>query len=415
MNIKEIKLPDLGEGVTEGEIIDIKVSPGEQISIDQILLEVMTDKASMEIPSTIEGQVKELKAQKGSMVSVGEVILTVETKKDFQDLSSEKKAVPEKKEAAPEKTKKAESKTSYSKDSLANDNLAIPATRKLAKELGISLADIPKKTDQITREDLIAYIKSSSQTQAHGAFTSKVTSLDIGNEEELKREPLTGIKRIMFETMTSSKSTIPHFTIIEKANVKHLVKIRSQFKEKLRSKNIGITYLPFFIKAIASRLKEFPVFNSSYDPHKKELVYKKSIHIGIAIDTPQGLIVPVIKDLADKSLLDIIKEIKNIKTKMQDNKIQREDLRGASITLTNIGSIGGISGTPIINPPEVAILGIYRMYPQVVQNSQSQFEEQPFINFSITCDHRFIDGATATRFLKSFVNRIEEPSLIMLD
>ncbi len=409
MGLKNIKLPDLGEGVTEGEIVKLKVSAGDQISMDQVLLEVMTDKASMEVPSSIEGKVKEVKIKEGDMVAVGQSILIIETKGMNEDnLESEKpndypKNKSEKVKQEPPQKNKATTQQ--------NTDLAIPATRKLAKEFGISLKDIPKQNDKITREDLIKYVKSSSTSYLQ---TSKKSPLETENNEA-KRTSLTGVKRIMFETMSLSKATIPHFTINEAVNVKHLVNLRTKLKEQFKSQNIKLTYLPFFMKAISSGLKEFPIFNSSYDEQTKEVVYKQSINIGFAVDTDQGLIVPVIKEVEKKSILDITKEIQNLGEQARKGTIQRKNLTGASITLTNLGSIAGLSGTPIINPPEVAILGTYRIYQQIVKTKNSNFEENPFMNFSITCDHRLIDGATAARFLKSFISKMEEPTLLMLD
>ena len=409
MKFKEFTLPDLGEGVTEGEIIKISVSPGDVVSMDQILVEVMTDKASMEVPSSIEGKVKEIKAKKGDMVAVGQVILTMETEGTEKETSKQKETTPSLKPK--DEDIKAEKSLQENKLSEQDSNLAIPATRKLAEEFGVFLKDIPKQQDKVTRKNLIEHIKSSS---GNSSQSLKQPPLKIEGGE-IKRESLIGIKRIMFETMTLSKTTIPHFTITETANVTHLVKVRTKLKEKLKSQNIKLTYLPFFIKAILSGFKEFPIFNSSYDEQKKEVVYKQSAHIGFAVDTKQGLVVPVIKEAEKKSVLDITKEIQKLGEQAREGTIQRENLTGGSITLTNLGSIAGLSGTPIINPPEVAILGIYRMYQQIVKTETSSFEENPFINFSITCDHRLIDGATAARFLKSFISKVEEPSLLILD
>jgi len=412
MGTKEIKLPDLGEGVTEGEIIDIKVSVGDSISMDQVLLEVMTDKASMEIPSSIEGQIKEIKVQKGDIAPVGQVLLILEVQNESNEnpTQSVPNSVPNSvPKNSPPKTR---TTTLDSFESQKNYELATPATRKLAQELEIPLKDVPTTNNKVTREDLINYVKSSAKAKPlmRNKHPSPLTSL---NKED-KRTPLRGVKRIMFETMTLSKSTIPHFTIVETANMKHLVKVRTQLKEKLKIQNIRLTYLPFFIKAVISSIKEFPIFNSSYDETTKELIYKSHLSIGFAVDTPQGLLVPVLKNTEQKSFLEIVKDLQSLGTKAREGTIQAEDLKGGSITLTNLGSIAGVSGTPIINPPEVAILGIYRLYQKVIQ-VKDHFEENPFINFSITCDHRFIDGATAARFLKNFIEQIEEPSLLILN
>ena len=408
MGFKEIKLPDLGEGITEGEIVKINVSVGDSVSMDQALIEVMTDKASMEVPSTIDGIVKDINVKTGDMINVGSTILKLEVD---GDVAEEAPAKQETKTAAPQESKPATKKSASS----SSRTLAIPATRKMAEEFGVSLDDVATTGDKVTREDLIRHIQSSSGKNAMSPTIKTNTNLEIEGGE-IKREPLIGVKRLMFESMTASKATIPHFTILESACAKHLVSVRTKLKERLmKEKGIKLTYLPFFMKALLACMKEFPIFNSSYDDATKEIIYKKAFHLGFAVDSPQGLVVPVIKNVQDKSVIDVAKEVGELGNQTRSGTVKRENLKNASITITNIGSVGGLYGTPIINPPEMAILGVYRMYKQVVQNEKGEFEQRDFINFSLTCDHRFIDGATATRFLRDFVARIEEPSLLILD
>ncbi len=422
MGLKHIKLPDLGEGVTEGEIIKIKVSEGDSIAMDQALLEVMTDKASMEVPSSIEGTIQKIKVAEGDIVSVGSTLFTVQSeggdtvenlKQEGADSSLESLKQRQIESFSENATKTNSAKASSTVNSVKL-SLAIPATRKLAEELGLSLEDIKGSGSQgeITREDLLNHIKSrlkSPQSQITGS-----TALPQNLEED-KREPLRGIKRLMFDSMTLSKATIPHFTIGERANVEHLVNTKAEMKPRLEKQGLKTGYLPFFIKALIPVLKEFPVFNSVYSPQTKEIIFRKGFNIGFAVDSPQGLLVPVLKQAQNKSLLEIIKEISELADKVRQGHIERENLMGAGITLTNLGSLGGSYGTPIINPPEMAIMGIYSIYQQVIKTDRGEFEEKPFINFSMTCDHRFIDGATAARFLKSFAAKVEEPSLLLLE
>lgn len=425
MEIKEIKLPDLGEGITEGEIVKINVSAGDSISMDQVLLEVMTDKASMEVPSSVEGTVKQVKTKPGDMVAVGEVILTLESKTastskidSIKSNSALSEPNPNQKNLSQNKLLETTAvKTAFKGINQSSDScstLAIPATRKLAQELGISLEEVSKDGSKITREDLIQHIKKTKITSHNGSPKIVAKKLQIEGGE-VKRESLIGIKRLMLESMTLSKATIPHFTILESADVKHLVSVRTKLKERLKPSGVKLSYLPFIMKAVLSCLKEFPIFNSSYDSDTKEIVYKKSCHLGFAADSPQGLLVPVIKNAESKSVLEIAKQIQSLAKQTKDSTIKTENLKNASITITNIGSIGGLYGTPIINPPEMAILGVYRIDKKIVKNLAGEFEERDFMNFSLTCDHRFIDGATATRFLKSFVSKMEEPSLLILD
>ena len=409
MALKHIRLPDLGEGVTEGEIIKVKVSLGEKISMDQILVEVMTDKASMEVPSSIEGTIQKLEVKEGDIVPVGGNLFLVESDSPSQKLEGE---LENKAQAIPRDSKKLRDKQEKT-SKFDKKFLVAPSTRKLAEELGLSLEHIKGQGAQgeILREDLLQYVKSRLGGKALPSFEAKPLSPFEGE----KRESLRGIKRLMFENMTLSKATIPHFTIGEQARVEYLVNIREEMKERLGKQGLKVGYLPFFIKALIPVLKEFPLFNSVYDPQSKEIVFKKVCHIGFAVDSPDGLLVPVLKQAQTKSLLTIIKETQSLAEKARQGQLQRESLTGSGITLSNLGSLAGFYGTPIINPPEMAIIGIYSLFKKIIKNKRGEFEEKPFINFSLTCDHRFIDGATAARFLKSFVNKMEEPSLLLLE
>jgi len=440
MSLIPIPLPDLGEGVTEGEIVKIKVKEGESIVMDQILLEVMTDKASMEVPSSIEGLVKKVSVKEGDIVSVGTDLFLIETPDSKEPEENPKESSPQK----PEESKEAETKPKNLKESshkgLKNPDegpSSLPATRKLAQELGINLKEAFKNKAKVERKDLLHYVKQqmSVKQQIKERNSDKIDGSDEGINrdkgsleslqespplkelsgfKEKKREPLRGVQRLMFESMTLSKATIPHFTLGESARVDHLIQLRLEMKNRMEKQGLKVGFLPFFIKALIPVIEEFPLFNSVYDSSSKEIVFKEDLNIGFAVDSPQGLMVPVIKQLQNKSLLEIIKEIYEKAHQTRSGLIAREDLKGASLTLTNLGGLGGMYGTPIIPPLEMSILGIYKIYPQVIKTKTGNYEEKQFMNFSITCDHRFIDGATAVRFLKSFIEKIEEPSLLLL-
>ena len=421
MGLKKINLPELGEGVTEGEIIKIKVSEGETISMDQALLEVMTDKASMEVPSFIEGTIQKIEVAEGDIVSVGASLFTVKTKGEMAPTESKQENAQKEKtkntidKQNPAHSLKNQNKIDFKSQNLSADfALAAPATRKLAEELGLPLTEV-KGTGlkgEIKREDLLNHIKFKF---SQNLSVSSPSASFVQNGEEEKREPLRGVQRFMFESMTLSKATIPHFTIGDQAQVNHLVRLKTEINNRLEKQGLKTGWLSFFIRALIPVLKEFPIFNSIYSAQTKEIIFRKDLNIGFAMDSPQGLLVPVLKQAQNKSLLEIIKEIRQLAEKTRQGRIERGNLTGAGITLSNLGSLGGLYGTPIINPPEMAIMGIYSLFKQVVLNSQGKFEEKPFINFSITCDHRFIDGATAARFLKSFISKIQEPSLLILD
>ena len=411
MGLKKVALPDLGEGVTEGEILKVKIKEGDSIALDQILLEVMTDKASMEIPSSIEGLVEKVAVKEGDIVSVGAELFLVQTKE-------QEKEEPFPKEKAEEK-KKSKDSSNFSIPVRENEKLravseafplAIPSSRKLAEELEIDLTEIKGSGEkgEIKREDLLKHIKQKMQSPSYSTSA-------LFDFEESKRVPVKGVQRLMFESMTLSKATIPHFTVVEQAQAETLVKLRTEMKARLEKQGLKMGYLPFFMKALVPALKEFPLLNSIYDTKTKEIVFKKHINLGFAVDSPNGLLVPVIKQVERKSLMEIIKELFELSQRARKGSLEREHLKGAGLSLTNLGSLGGLYGTPIIQAPEMAILGIYKIFKKVIKTKKTEFEEKDYINFSITCDHRFIDGATAVRFLKSFIQKIEEPSLLLLE
>ena len=441
MSLTAIPLPDLGEGVTEGEIVKIKVKEGEQIAMDQVLLEVMTDKASMEVPSSIEGLVKKVAVQEGDIVSVGADLFLIETSSSNKEDAPLKESIKIKSQAEKEPLPKNTSlKERLSKKDLSSKELlqkqssgqlaktaleeaspsktpaGIPATRKLAQELGIDLKKAFKNQAEVKRKDLLNYIKRKLEGSYEKTPSKKNPAVfqDPPGWNEKKRSPLRGVQRLMFESMTFSKANIPHFTLGESAQVDHLMGLRSEMKNRMEKQGLKAGFLPFFIKALIPVIEEFPLFNAAYDSQSKEIVFKEDLNVGFAVDSPQGLMVPVIKQVQNKSLLEVIKEVYEKASQARGGAIPREDLKGAGLTVTNLGGIGGMYGTPIIPPFEMAILGIYKIYPKVVKTKTGGYEEKNFMNFSITCDHRFIDGAAAVRFLKSFVEKIEEPSLLLL-
>ncbi|MCZ0932264.1 MAG: dihydrolipoamide acetyltransferase family protein [Oligoflexia bacterium] len=415
MALKKITLPDLGEGVTEGEILKIKVKEGDSIAMDQALLEVMTDKASMEVPSFIEGVIEKVNVNEGDIISVGAELFTVQTKEspiENKKEFSSKQAEESTDSSCPPPKEKSEKRKAEKADVPPEKffPLAIPSSRKLAEELGLDLTEVKGSGErgEIKREDLLNYIKKKMKAPSY-------STPSFSDFAESKRIPLKGIQRLMFESMTLSRATIPPFTIVEQAQAGHLVKLRTEMKSRLEKQGLKMGYLPFFMKALVPVLKQFPIFNSVYDTKTKEIVFKKHINFGFAVDSPNGLLVPVLKQAENKNLLEIVKELFELSKKTRAGAIEREHLKGAGLTLTNLGSLGGLYGVPIIQAPEMAILGIYKIFKQAVKNEKGEFEETDFINFSITCDHRFIDGATAVRFLKSFVQKIEEPSLLLLE
>ncbi|RME16893.1 MAG: 2-oxo acid dehydrogenase subunit E2 [Bdellovibrio sp.] len=426
MGLKEVKLPDIGEGVTEGEMIKWLVKEGDVVEEDQPIAEVMTDKATVEVPTPFSGVVKELKVKEGDIVPIETTLLVLEESegKKASGETKEKEAAPSQPEAKPEKREPIPTQI-VSDDyypPVANV-LATPSTRRLARELHVDINKIEGTglAGRVTREDVLKVASTSAPQQQGGMEVVPSAAKELwtpsygqGVTEQEERVPLRGIRRKIAEQMQKTKHIVPHFTIMDEANVTELVKVRQQAKALGEQYGVKITYLPFVMKALIATLREFPMFNASIDDEAGEIVYKKYFHIGFAADTPNGLLVPVVKNADQKTLLQVSKEINELANKARLGKLSLEEMKGATISITNIGSVGGTYATPIINHPEVAIIGMYKIVDKPVMIN-GKFRAAKVMNFTATCDHRLIDGAVAANFLKAFIQRIEQPSQLMLD
>lgn len=429
---KEVKLPDIGEGVTEGELVKWLVKPGDQVKADQPVAEVMTDKATVEVPSPFAGTVKELKASEGDVIPIETTILTLEAGGSSAEKSSEKEAPKKdapKQESARPAAAQAEAAPQMSAASSQSNEvyppvadskvLATPATRRLAREMNIDINQIQGSGNagRVTREDVLQSKGGAGAVAAGQPMIAKSLPQPAyrgpqGATEE--RVPLRGIRKKIAENLQMAKQIVPHFTLMEEVKVTELVKFRTQAKAVGEKYGVKVTYLPFVMKALIATMREFPMFNASIDDQAGEIVYKKYYNLGFAADTPNGLMVPVIKDADQKTALQLSQEITTLAKKARDGKLALDEMKGATITITNIGSVGGTYATPIINHPEVAILGMYKIEHKPVWDGEKFIPEQ-VMNFTITCDHRLIDGAVAANFMKAFVSRIENPSHLLLD
>jgi pyruvate dehydrogenase E2 component (dihydrolipoamide acetyltransferase) len=440
MAAKNIQLPELGEGVTEGELVKWLVKPGDKIVADQPVAEMMTDKATVEVPSPTAGTVQELKVKEGNIVEVGTVMLIIDAV-DSVAPGAPGTPVVSKSAATPSAPAPAATPAhsqvptvavaarggaiaapaSSIQPPVANANvLATPATRRLARESGVDINQISGSgmAGRVTRDDVLARSYSTSDQALTGLVPAFVgaASHAVGSLEE--RVPLKGIRKKIAENLQMAKRVIPHFTLMDEANVTSLVKMREELKVQADKAGIKITYLPFVMKALIATAREFPMFNASIDDVTQEIVYKKYFNIGFAADTPNGLLVPVIKAADHKTIAQLSREINDLAKKAREGKLAIDEMRGATITITNIGSIGGTYATPIINHPEVAILGMYKISdkPVVKQGANGlEIDVIKSMNFTITADHRLIDGAVAANFLKAFMGRIENPGVLMLD
>lgn len=431
----EIKLPEIGEGVTEGELVKWLVKAGDSIKVDQPIAEVMTDKATVEVPTPTAGVVKALKAKEGDVIKVEQVLIELEAMagsapspttaatsthapKTTAPVAAPT-AIVAAPVSAPAKTTSSPATDAAFFPPVADSKvLATPATRRLARELNVDINTINGSglAGRVTREDVLhlqGAAPVAAATKAPGlAIPKPAYQGPTGAVEE--RVPLRGIRKKIAENMQMAKQIVPHFTLMDEANVSALVQLRDSLKGLAEKEGTKITYLPFVMKALITTIRQFPQFNASIDDAAQEIVYKKYFNLGFAADTPNGLVVPVIKNADQKTILELSKEILDLSKRARDGKLKPEEMKGATITITNIGSVGGTYATPIINHPEVAILGMYKIQDKVIVEN-GEFKVVKAMNYTITADHRLIDGAVAANFLKAFFQRIEQPGVLMAD
>ncbi|HPI40228.1 MAG TPA: dihydrolipoamide acetyltransferase family protein [Pseudobdellovibrionaceae bacterium] len=424
----DIKLPELGEGINEGELIKWLVKPGDQVKPDQAVAEIMTDKATVEVPSPSSGTIKELKFKEGDVIKVDSVIISMEAMTtSVATPAAAKSAATASKPAAATITAPVSaapastpltSTPSFFPPVAESRVLATPATRRLAREINVDINELQGSglAGRVTQDDVLSAKDSNSTSSVTKApatqFPKPSYQGPTGSLEE--RVPLRGIRKKIAENLQMAKHIIPHFTLMDEANVSELVKMREGLKDLAEKNQTKITYLPFVIKALVSTMREYPMFNASIDDQAQEIVYKKYFNIGFAADTPNGLVVPVIKNADQKTILELSKEIIELSKKARDGKLKPDEMKGATISITNIGSVGGTYATPIINHPEVAILGMYKIQDKLTLKD-TQVVAQKAMNYTITADHRLIDGAVAANFLKSMISKLENPAVLMMN
>jgi pyruvate dehydrogenase E2 component (dihydrolipoamide acetyltransferase) len=431
----EFKLPDIGEGLHEAELLSWKVKVGDTVSEDDPLLEVQTDKASVEITSPVKGKVVKLLGKVGDTLIIGSVVVV------FDDGSAG--TVPDEKQAeaavavaAPAKAEpKAQANVAPAAATVAaapaapsavqpgSRALAAPATRKLARTLGLDINLIAGSgpAGRVTPDDVRnftaggaaapAEVQVSAVTAAAPAAPAAYRS-EPGAVEE--RIPLKGIRKVISERMVQSKHTAAHVTIVEEVDMTALVAFRAQAKEMAAAKGIKLSFMPFIFKALTTTLKEFPFLNASIDDGKQEIVLKKFYHMGFALDTDAGLLVPVVKDADKKSIFQIAAEMQDQIERGRLGKLALDELKGSTFTVSNMGSVGGLFFTPVINYPEVAIMGVGKTQERpVVVNGEIVIRKMMYLSLSF--DHRLIDGALATRFIARVVELLGNPTLLMME
>ena len=394
-NIEEIKIPDIGD-FDSVEVIEIAVSVGDSVETEDTLITVESDKASMDIPSPNTGEIKEIKVNIGDKVSEGTPIISLlineeGVKKDNQ-VSKETEEAEEKETPKIEKSENSSAKAHAS-----------PSVRRFARELGVDLGLVygtgPK--NRILKEDVKAFTKSimsGEKLSNKGAFTTpEIPPVDFSKFGEVEQKPLTRIRRLTGQTLHRSWITIPHVTQFDEADITELEKFRKSKLESAKKDDVKLTLVTFLIKAAVVALQKFPEFNSSIEPSGENLIIKKYFHIGVAVNTKNGLLVPVLKDVDKKGLFEIATEITELSNKAREGKISPKDLQGGCFTISSLGGIGGLHFTPIINAPEVAILGVSRAAMKPVYEN-GIFEPRLILPFALSYDHRVIDGVAGAQF-----------------
>ncbi len=451
----EIRLPELSEGVASADILEFLVAAGDTVSKDQAIIEVETDKATAEIPSPQTGVITEFAVKTGDTVQVGELLarLTVAQDGSLPPSVAQKEpgsvpAAPAPKATEPSSLATAESQSPATSDPAAAETPAKPpasqaapppapattrtakdsagplpagpAIRRLAREVGVDLSDVRGSGEggRITRNDVLDMVRSANRAD-HGTESAAIDGASVPGTQTSDEwgptnvESATRIRKTIAAKMHESWSTVPRVTNFDDADVTELEKIRQASKADYAAKNLRLTTMPFLIKAVAMALRNHPVINAIYDMQAEQVIYRRYVSIGVAVDTPRGLVVPAIRNTDDQSISEIAHNLDALVKKVRDGKFNVEDLRGGTFTISNMGAIGGTYSTPIINLPEVAILlvGRSRKMPVVVDD---QIVARLMMPLSLSYDHRLIDGAAAARFLNDVIRYLEEPGRLLL-
>ncbi|MFD2704961.1 dihydrolipoamide acetyltransferase family protein [Salibacterium lacus] len=424
------ELPDIGEGIHEGEIVKWFVQSGDTVQEDDILCEVQNDKAVVEIPSPVEGTVKDVKADEGATVNVGDVILIVDDGSEDAPAadSGEETSTEEQKEEEKPKENETEQESSSQPEADSEQTeddkrvIAMPSVRKFAREQGINIQEVEGsgKNGRILKEDVEAHEEGGKpasapeeeQKEEAPAASAPASTQDQQALEE--RVPMKGIRKSIAKAMVNSKRTAPHVTHHDEVDVENLVANRKKFKPVAAEKDIKLTYLPYVVKSLTSAIREFPALNASIDDDNEEIVYKKYFNIGIAADTDQGLVVPVVKDADRKSIFMLADEINELAGKARDGKLSPDEMKGGSASISNVGSAQGQWFTPVINHPEVAILGIGRIEEKAVVRD-GEVVIRPMLALSLSYDHRLIDGMTAQNALNHVKRLLNDPELLVME
>jgi pyruvate dehydrogenase E2 component (dihydrolipoamide acetyltransferase) len=438
---QQFLLPELGENIEVGDVLSILVSVGDAINEEQPVLEIETDKAAIEVPCSVSGIVKAIHVEEGGKAQVGHPILTVETESEGKvaeveepavsgEANGEESVTPEDSSLETAPVAELEPEPRGVPDLLPTEVVprdiapASPSVRRFAREIGIDINQVSGSgpSGRISVEDIKnhAYQINAESTAQEATPSGSMSQIlaqslpDFSKWGAVEREPMSNVRRATAKHMAAAWSTIPHVTQSDKADVTELEKLRKQFQIRAEAAGGKLTITAILLKVVTCALKQFPQFNASVDMMKHEVIYKKYFHIGVAVDTDRGLLVPVIRDVDRKNIIELSVELNQIAEKARNKKLNPEDMQGGSFTITNLGGIGGTHFSPIVNHPEVAILGVARGRIEPVLISDA-FQPRLLLPLILSYDHRLIDGADAARFLRSIAEMLEEPFLIALD
>ena len=441
----QFKMPDIGEGIAEGEIVKIDIKVGDTIQEDDILFEVQNDKSVEEIPSPVSGKILEVKVEEGTVARVGDVIVVID------DGSGSAEAAPAAPAAAPAPAATPEVAPTAAPTPVAAQApaqptgvpaasnpdklvLSMPSVRQYAREKGIDITLVVPtgKGGRVTREDIDNFggtpvaapaVEAAPATQAAAPAAAPATPAAkaepakpfVGSAEREERVKLTPMRKAISKAMVNSKHTAPHVTLHDQVEVSKLWDHRKKFKDVAAAQGTKLTFLPYVVKALAVAMKKFPVLNASIDDATQEIVYKNYINIGIATDTDLGLFVPNIKDANTKSMFGIADEINALAAKAHEGKLTAADMGHGTITISNIGSVGGGWFTPVINYPEVAILGVGTIVREPVINENDEIVIGRNMKLSLSFDHRIVDGATAQKAMNELKRLLADPELLLME
>ncbi len=458
----EVKLPEIGEGIEQGTVVGVLVKVGDQVEKDQPLVELETDKAVVEVPSTAAGVVSKINVEENQEAAVGSVLVVIDeagsqaaagdvapaadggadasaaeptdkgeaadaikASEDAEDAARveelDERAKPPREGAPPRpSTQGQQPGAAGGADGQSGLVPAAPSVRRLARELGVDIHQVSGSgvMGRISPEDVRAFASgtpaagTASQAPAAPAFTLP----DFSRWGETEREPMSGIRKATVRSMTTAWGTVPMVTHFDKADVTEFEKTRKRYQPHAEAEGAKLTPTSMLLKVVAGALRKFPDFNASIDVEAQEIVYKQYVNIGVAVDTDAGLLVPVVKDADRKNMIELAVELGELAEKARDRKLKPDEMQGGNFSISNLGGIGGHAFTPIVNPPDVAILGVSRSTMEPVWDKEkAEFVPRLMMPLALTYDHRLIDGAAAARFLRWVCRALEEPFLLALE